>query len=59
MVGTQEWVTDVSSSEDESSKDEDIVGVAITNHKIPLPPPHMCLIAKGNSKVNCKVSGKH
>jgi hypothetical protein len=59
MVGTQEWVTDVSSSEDESSKDEDIVGVAITNHKILLPPPHMCLIAKGNSKVNCKVSGKH
>jgi hypothetical protein len=52
VVGTQEWVTDVSSSEDESSKDEDIVGVAITNHEIPLPPPPMCLMAKGNSKVS-------
>jgi hypothetical protein len=46
MVRTQEWVTDVSSSED-----EDIVGVAITNHEIPRPPPPMCLMAKGNSKV--------
>jgi hypothetical protein len=52
VVGTQEWVTDVSSSEDESSEDEDIVGVAITNHEIPLPPPPMCLMAKGNSKVS-------
>jgi hypothetical protein len=49
VVGTQEWVTDVSSNEDESSEDEDIVGVAITNHEIPLPPPPMCLMAKGNS----------
>jgi hypothetical protein len=47
MVGTQEWVTDVSSSEN-----EDIIGVAITNHEILLPPPLMCLMAKGNSKVN-------
>jgi hypothetical protein len=52
MVETQEWVTDVSSSEDESSKDEDIVSVAITNHKILLPPPPMCLMAKGNLKVS-------
>jgi hypothetical protein len=47
MVGTQEWITDVSSSED-----EDIVGVAITNHEISLPPPPMCLMAKGNSNVS-------
>ena len=52
VVGTQEWVTDVSSSEDESSEDDDIVGVAITNHETPLPPPPMCLMAKGNSKVS-------
>jgi hypothetical protein len=52
VVGTQEWVTDVSSSEDESSEDEYIIGVAITNHKIPLPPPSMCIMAKGNSKVS-------
>jgi hypothetical protein len=47
VVGTQEWITDVSSSED-----EDIVGVAITNHEIPLPPPPMCLMAKCNSNVS-------
>jgi hypothetical protein len=47
MVETQEWVTDVCSSED-----EDIVGVVITNHEIPLPPPPMCLMAKGNLKVS-------
>jgi hypothetical protein len=47
VVGTQEGVTDFSSSED-----EDIVGVTITNHKIPLPPPSMCLVANGNSKVS-------
>jgi hypothetical protein len=47
VVETQEWVTDVSLSED-----EDIVGVVITNHKILLPPPHMCLMAKGNSMVS-------
>jgi hypothetical protein len=52
MVGTQEWVTDVFSSEDESSEYEDIIGVAIINHEIPLPPPPMCLMAKGNSKVS-------
>jgi hypothetical protein len=46
VVGTQEWVTDV------SSEDEDIVSVAVTNHEIPLPPPPMCLMAKGNSKVS-------
>jgi hypothetical protein len=54
VVGTQEWVTDVSSSED-----EDIIGVTITNHEISLPPPPMCLMAKGNSKVNHKAGGKH
>jgi hypothetical protein len=58
VVGTQEWVTDVSSSEDESSKDEDIVGVSITNHEISLPPPPMCLMAKGNSKVSDGESDK-
>jgi hypothetical protein len=47
VVRTQEWVTDVSSSED-----EDIVGIAITNHETPLPPPPMCLMAKGNSNVS-------
>jgi hypothetical protein len=52
MVGTQEWVTNVSSSDDESSENEDIVGVAITNHKIQLPPPPICLMAKDNSKVS-------
>jgi hypothetical protein len=52
VVGTQEWVTDVSSSKDESSEDEDVVGVAITNHEIPLPSPPMCLMAKVNSKVS-------
>jgi hypothetical protein len=47
VIGTQKWVTNVSSSEDEN-----IVGVAITKHKIPLPPLPMCLMAKGNSKVS-------
>jgi hypothetical protein len=51
VVGTQEWVTDVSSSED-SSDEEDIVSVAITNHEISLPPPYMCLMAKDNAKVS-------
>jgi hypothetical protein len=53
VVGIQEWVTYIYSSED-----EDIVGIAITNHEIPLPPPPMCLMAKGNSKVNYKAGGK-
>jgi hypothetical protein len=44
-------VTDVSSSED-SSDEEDIVSVAITNHEISLPPPYMCLMAKDNAKVS-------
>jgi hypothetical protein len=43
-------VTDISSSED-SSDEDDIVGVALTNLKSPLPPPPMCLMGKGNSKV--------
>jgi hypothetical protein len=50
VVGTQEWVIDVSSSED-SSDEDDIAGVALTDLESPLPPPPMCLMAKGNSKV--------
>jgi hypothetical protein len=50
VVGTQEWVTDVSSSED-SSDEDDITGVAPTDLESPLPPPPMCIMAKGNSKV--------
>jgi hypothetical protein len=56
VIGTQEWVTDVSSSEDSSDEDEDIIGVAITNHEILLPPPPMCLTAKGNSKISDRES---
>jgi hypothetical protein len=52
VVETQEWVIDVFSSEDESSEEEDIVGVAITNHEIPLAPPPMCLMTKDNSKIS-------
>jgi hypothetical protein len=52
VVRTQEWVIEVSSSEDESSEDEDIICVAIINHEIPLPPSHMCLMTKGNSKLS-------
>jgi hypothetical protein len=52
VVGTQEWITDVSSSEDESSEDEDIIGVNITNHEISLSAPPMCLMDKGNSKIS-------
>jgi hypothetical protein len=44
-------VTDVSSSED-SSDEDDIAGVALTDFEPPLPPPPMCLMAKGNSKVS-------
>jgi hypothetical protein len=50
VVGTQEWVTDVSSSED-SSDEDNIAGVALIDLESPLPPPSMCLMAKGNSKV--------
>jgi hypothetical protein len=50
VVRTQEWVTDVSSSED-SSNEDDITGVYLTDLESPLPPPPMCLMAKGNSKV--------
>jgi hypothetical protein len=50
VVRTQEWVTDVSSSED-SSNEDDITGVSLTDLESPLPPPPMCLMAKGNSKV--------
>ena len=51
-------MTDVSSSED-SSDEEDIVTIALTNEEAPLPPPPMCLMAKGNTKVNYKAGGKH
>jgi hypothetical protein len=50
VVGTQEWVTDVSSSED-SSDEDDITGIALTELESPLPPPRMCLMAKDNSKI--------
>ena len=43
-------MTDVSSSED-SSDEEDIVTIALTNEESPLPPPPMRLMAKGNTKV--------
>ena len=46
LVEKQEWVTDVSSSEEE----EDIVTIALTNEEPSLPPPPMCLMAKGNSR---------
>ena len=42
-------MTDVSSSE--SSDEEDIVTIALTNEEPSLPPPPMCLMAKGNTKV--------
>jgi hypothetical protein len=51
VIGTEEWVTDVSSSKD-SSDEDDIAGVALTDFESPLSPPPMCLIAKGNSKVS-------
>ena len=41
---------DVSSSE-ESSDEEDIVTIALTNEEPLLPLPPMCLMAKGNIKV--------
>jgi hypothetical protein len=44
-------VTDVSLGED-SSDENDITGVALTDLESPLPPPPMCLVAKGNSKVS-------
>jgi hypothetical protein len=44
-------VTDVSLGED-SSDEDDITGVALTDLESPLPPPPMCLVAKGNSKVS-------
>jgi hypothetical protein len=50
VVETQEWVIDVSSSK-YSSDEDDITGVALTDLESPLPPPPMCLMAKGNSKV--------
>jgi hypothetical protein len=56
LVEKQEWVTDVSSSED-SSYEEDIVTIALTNEEPSLPPPPMCLMAKGNTKV-CEVDSE-
>ena len=51
-------MTDVSSSED-SSDEEDIVTIALTNEEPSLPPPPMCPMEKGNTKVNYKAGGKH
>jgi hypothetical protein len=51
VVGTQEWVNDVSSSED-SSDEDDIAGVALIDFESLLPPPPMCLMVKGNSKIS-------
>ncbi|PVH63979.1 hypothetical protein PAHAL_2G151900 [Panicum hallii] len=56
LVEKQEWVTDVSSSED-LSDEGDIVTIALTNEEPPLPPPPMCLMAKGNTKV-CEVDSE-
>lgn len=50
VVNKNEWVTDVSSSED-SSDEENIFGLAITKDDQPLPPPPMCLMAQGKDKV--------
>jgi hypothetical protein len=50
VVGTQEWVIDVSSSKD-SSDEDDIAGVALSDLESPLSPPPMCLMTKGNSKL--------
>jgi len=46
LVEKQEWVTDVS-----SSKEEDIVTIALTHEESPLPHPPICLMDKGNTKV--------
>ena len=50
MCETNEWVTDEETSE-ESSGDEELAGLAITSKVSHLPPPPMCLMAKGSSKV--------
>jgi hypothetical protein len=44
-------MTDVLSSED-SSDEDDIAGVALTDFESPLPPPPMCLMAKVNSMIS-------
>ena len=49
-------MTDVSSNED-SCDEEDIVTIALTNKEPPLPPPPMCLMAKGNTKA-CEVDSE-
>jgi hypothetical protein len=51
MVEAREWITNVSSSED-SSDEDDVAGIAISNHDAPLPPPPMCLMARGNLMVS-------
>ena len=43
-------MTDVSSNE-ESSDEEDIITIALTNDEPSLPHPPMCLMAKDNTKV--------
>ena len=39
--------------------EEDIVTIALTNEESSLPPPPMCLMAKGKIKVNYKAGGKY
>jgi hypothetical protein len=51
VVEAREWITDVSSSED-SSDEDDVAGIAISSHDAPLPPPPMCLMARGNLMVS-------
>jgi glycine cleavage system protein P-like pyridoxal-binding family len=51
VVEAHEWITDVSSSED-SSDEDNVVGIAISNHDAPLPPPPMCLMVRGNLMVS-------
>jgi hypothetical protein len=47
MVEAREWITDVFSSED-SSDEDDVADIAISNRDASLPPPPMCLMARGN-----------
>jgi hypothetical protein len=44
---------------EDSSDEDDIASVALTDFEPPLPPPPMCLMAKVNSKVNYKAGGKY
>ena len=50
MCETNEWVTNEETSEG-SSDDEEFAGLAISSKGPHLPPPPMCLMGKGSSKV--------